>query len=113
MKSWRVLGFAVVLFLIVGSVSADSSTTSVFPLTKPWTREYVSKYAQANVGTHVAIAHHPTTGRAYVSYYDAVNADLFMAHEVSKGTGNCLATMIGNARWWIAITRLGNTPPLM
>lgn len=95
MKSWRVLGFLLILFLIVGSVSADAPTTTGHPASEPWSIEYVSRYSLADVGRYVAIAHHPTTGKAYISYYDDVNADLVMAHEVTPGTGNCPS----NANW--------------
>ncbi len=94
-KSWRVLGFLLILFLNVGSVSADAPTTTGHPAKEPWSIEYVSRYATSDVGRYVAIAHHPKTGKAYISYYDDRNADLVMAYEVTPGTGNCP----GNANW--------------
>ena len=95
MKSWRVLSVVIVLLLIVGSVSADASVTSDTPAKEPWTIEYVSRYSQSDVGRYVSIAHHPTTGKTYISFYDDMNADLVMAHEVTPGTGNCP----GNDDW--------------
>lgn len=95
MKYWRVLGMLIILLLIVGSVSADAPTPMGHPANEPWTKGYVSHYSGAGVGEYVSIAHHPTTGRAYISYYDSNNGDLMMAQEVTPGTGNCP----GNADW--------------
>jgi hypothetical protein len=95
MKFWRFLGIVIIFLLVVGSVSADASITSEYPAKEPWTIEYVSKYSQSNVGRYVSVAHHPTTGKAYISFYDDMNADLVMAHEVTPGTGNCP----GNSNW--------------
>ena len=89
MKSWRILGVLIILLLIVGSVSADVSITSVTPAKEPWSIEHVDWYPGAGVGTNVSIAHHPTTGIAYISYYDYLNNELWLAHEVEPGTGNC------------------------
>lgn len=80
-----------VFILLAGSINVDAANLSVSkpPANEPWSKMHVDKYAGANVGTHVSIAHHPKTGAAYVSYYDAKNKDLWMAHEVTPGTGNC------------------------
>ena len=95
MKSWRVLGIVIILLLIVGSVSADAPTTTGHPANEPWSIEYVQRYSMSDVGRYVAIAHHPRTGKAYISYYDDYHTDVMMAHEVTPGTGNC----DGNTNW--------------
>ncbi len=84
--------FCILAFiLLVGSINADAAnvTISGSPANEPWTKELVDAYDGAQVGTHVAIAHHPKTGATYISYHDAENGDLWMAYEVTPGKGNC------------------------
>jgi len=82
---------AFVFILLFSSINADAAnmTASALPANEPWTKEYVDKYQGAGVGTDVSIAHHPITGTAYISYHDAKNGDLWMAYEVTPGTGDC------------------------
>ncbi len=89
MKMKRVFFILLVIILLAGVISVDSAITAGLPANEPWTKEYVYKRDGMNMGTHVSIAHHPTTGIAYISYYDSENDDLWMAHEVTPGTGNC------------------------
>ena len=85
----RVIFVAVLVILIAGNISVDAASTASSPAGEPWTLEHVDWYEGSHVGSHVSIAHHPKTGKAYISYYDSVNTALKMAHEVSPGTGNC------------------------
>lgn len=84
--------FCVIVFiLLAGGINVDAASMTAInpPANEPWTTEYVHEYSPAGLGRYVAVAHHPTTGRAYISYYDDKNTDLVMAHEVTPGTGNC------------------------
>ena len=89
MKIKRSIFCMIVLILLAGSINIDAASAATLPPNEPWTKEYVDRFPGAQVGTHLSIAHHPTTGRAYISYYDADDGDLWMAHEVDPGTGNC------------------------
>ena len=42
-----------------------------------------------NVGPHMDVATDPETGATFVSYYDSVNGDLYLAWDRGMGTGNC------------------------
>lgn len=85
------------VILLISSVAVDAANVPESrPLgNEPWSKEFVDSYPNAKVGTHVSIAHHPLNGKAYISYYDAVNGDLWLAYQVSPGTGNCH----GNNDW--------------
>jgi hypothetical protein len=89
MKTRRVLFAAVLLVFLTSLASVDPATTSGNTATEPWKQEYVDSAALSHVGTHVAIAHHPITGKAYISYYDAENTALKLAYQVTPGAGNC------------------------
>lgn len=87
----RIFCYFFVLILLTVSTKVDAASTSAAnpPAKEPWTTELVDWYPGSGVGTDVSIAHHPTSGMAYISYYDSINGDLWMAHEVTPGTGNC------------------------
>lgn len=91
MKHKTISYIFLVFILLLGTINVDAAgvTELSLPANEPWSNEYVDKYTNAKVGTHLSIAHHPLTGAAYISYYDAVNGDLWMAREVNPGTGNC------------------------
>lgn len=42
-----------------------------------------------NVGPHMDVATDPETGTTFVSYYDGVNGDLYLARSRGLGPGNC------------------------
>ncbi len=85
-KGAYVLLAAIILFGAFNNGLAGTVGTA--PL-QPWETEHVDWFPGAMVGTHVSIAHHPTTGAAYISDYDAVSENLKLAHEVGPGEGNC------------------------
>jgi len=91
MKTKASIFCIIVFFLLAGSIRVDAASTAAQnpPANEPWSTDFVDWYPDSGVGTHLSIAHHPTTGVAYISYYDAVNGDLWMAHEVAPGTGDC------------------------
>jgi len=60
-----------------------------FPAKEPWSEEVVDSIASGSVGEYVSIAHHPISGRIYISYYDSVSKDLKLAYQVEMLTGNC------------------------
>ncbi len=80
------LGLAI---LLLGTLSLESVSSQSFPAKELWVKELVDWFPGAEVGSYVAIAHHPNSGRIYISYYDAAETALKMAHEVTAGTGNC------------------------
>lgn len=84
---FRVLIF--ILLFISMSLHATNVKAEGPPADGPWTKEYVDMDFDGNVGTYVSIDHHPLTGAAYISYYDAKYGNLWMAQEVTPGTGNC------------------------
>jgi len=91
MYTKRIFFIFFVLILLAGSIKVDAASTLAAnpPANEPWTTEHVDWYPGSGVGTNVSIAHHPTTGIAYISYYDYLNNELWMAHEVDPGTGDC------------------------
>jgi hypothetical protein len=97
MKIKKLFFCVLVIILLAGIINVDvANVTAANPAgNEPWTTEYVDLYSGADVGRYVSIAHHPKTGAAYISYYDAVNGNLWMAHEVTPGTGDCP----GNNDW--------------
>jgi len=91
-----------VFILLASSINVDAANLSASSLAanEPWSLEYVDRDEGAGVGTHVSIAHHPKTGAAYISYYDAKNGDLWMAHESHLVRG-IVPIIIGNVLWSI------------
>lgn len=91
MKVKQIIFCMIVLILLAGSINVDAAQMIAAnpPADEPWTEEFVDRYPGAGVGTNVSIAHHPVTGTAYISYYDYLNNELWMAKEVTPGTGNC------------------------
>ncbi len=112
-----------VFILLASSINVDAANLSASSLAanEPQSLEYVDRDEGAGVGTHVSIAHHPKTGAAYISYYDAKNGDLWMAHEVTPGTGNCpnnnwectLVDSTGDVGQFSSIDVIYKTPPLI
>lgn len=95
MKIKRVILVLFMMLIMTVSVSADAIVTSSLPANEPWTIEVLHSEANAIKGQYVSIAHHPHTGNAYVSYYDASTTNLVYAYEVPAGTGTCP----GNSDW--------------
>lgn len=89
MKMRRVLPMVLIFVLMGGVISVDSAATAILPGNVAWTTEHVDRFPDAEVGTHVALAYHPNSGRIYVSYFDEASGDLKMASQVTPGTGNC------------------------
>ncbi len=89
MKIIRAISLVLVMVLMLGVFSVDAAFPSANTANLPWTKEVVDSKTGGGVGQYVSIAHHPRTGAAFMSYYDAKNGDLIMAHEVTPGTGNC------------------------
>lgn len=94
MKIKRVIFVLFMVLIMTVSVSADAIVTSSLPAKEPWTIEAVDTTPNNFPGQYVSIAHHPVTGRAYISYYTGYDY-LGMAHEVDPGTGDCP----GNDDW--------------
>jgi len=101
MKIKRFLGVIAAFALILGTVSVNAAAPNALPANEPWVLSHVDWYQDAHLGAYTSIAHHPRSGRAYISYYDDVNTALKMAHEVAAGTGNCGP---GNS-WWCEIVQ--------
>ncbi len=55
--------------------------------TAAWTVGWADKSSSDAVGTYPSIAFNPAGGLPYISYYDAINGDLMLAHPSSAG--NC------------------------
>ena len=51
--------------------------------------QQLNRYLHGDTGQFVSIVHHPITGAAFISYYDAINHDLRIAYQVPEGAGNC------------------------
>lgn len=110
----RIFYFFFVLILLTVSTKVDAASTSAAnpPAKEPWTTQLVDWYPGSGVGTDVSIAHHPTSGMAYISYYDSINGDLWMAHEVTLVRGTAIITMIGTATWSIPAVMLAGSVQL-
>jgi len=108
MKIKRVVFLVIVSVFVAGSinVNAASTITGNLPAKEPWSIEVVDSTPNAFPGTHVSIAHHPVSGRAYISYYDSEYDELVMAREVAPGTGDCY----GNDSWDCTIISYGGDP---
>jgi hypothetical protein len=102
----RVIFCVIVFILLAGSIHVDAATTTALnpPANEPWTKEVVDSTPYAYTGQYVSIAHHPVSGRAYISYYDNEYDELIMAREVAPGTGDCY----GNDDWDCTIVTYGN-----
>ncbi|HOA21295.1 MAG TPA: hypothetical protein PKL82_02270 [Anaerolineaceae bacterium] len=85
----RFLTILIAFGLILGTVSVNAAPQTSQIANEPWVLAHVDWYEDAHVGAYASIAHHPRSGKAYISYYDEVNTALKMAHEVPAGTGNC------------------------
>ncbi len=90
MKIKHLLSIIFVLALFAGSINVDAASpnNAIPPAQLPWSIKYVDNTSLSDVD-HVSIAHHPSTGRAYISYYDAKDFSLWVAQETDRGTGNC------------------------
>jgi len=85
----RIFSVLLVFSLLLIPLNVNAAANSQFIADEPWFLQYVDWHQDAHVGANASIAHHPRTGKAYISYYDAVDTALKMAHEVAPGTGNC------------------------
>jgi len=103
MKIMRVIIVVLLLVLIGGSVSVEATRTIVLPANLPWSKEVVDSTPYTQTGQYVSIAHHPISGAAYISYYNAEYESLYMAREVSDGTGDCY----GNDGWDCTVVSYG------
>lgn len=106
MKIKQLLFYVIVLILLAGSINVDAAlmTAGNPPANEPWKTEVVDATPYAFTGQYVSIAHHPNSGRAYISYYDAEYDELIMARQVAPGTGDCY----GNDDWDCTIVTYGN-----
>ena len=90
MKIKHLLSIIFILALLAGSINVDAASpnNTIPPAQLPWTIKYIDNTSLSDVN-HVSIAHHPSSGRAFISYYDAKDDDLWMAQETNSGAGNC------------------------
>ena len=88
MKNKRVVYVVIALVMLAGLISVDAEAQNAYIANEPWGTAIVDSLTDGDVGSHVSIAYYEK-GRAYVSYYDATNSDLKLAHQVTPGTGNC------------------------
>ena len=89
MKIKRFMFIIAAFVLILGTVSVNAAAPNASFANEPWVLSHVDWYEDSHVGAFASIAHHPRTGRAFISYYDENNTALKMAREVAAGTGNC------------------------
>jgi len=104
MKIKRILFYVIVLIMLAGIINVEPVNAATLPPNEPWKTEVVDATPYAFPGQYVSIAHHPISGRAYISYYDAEYEELIMAREVAPGTGDCY----GNHDWDCTIVTYGN-----
>ena len=106
MKIKQTIICMIVLIFLASSINVDAAslTTDNPPAKLPWTIEVVDSTPMAFPGQYVSIAHHPVSGRAYISYYDSEYNELIMAREVAPGTGDCY----GNDDWECTIVTYGD-----
>lgn len=89
MKIKRFLSIIIVFSVLFGTFSVRAAAPTSSLANEPWVLGHVDMYEEAYVGAYASIAHHPRTGKAYISYYDENSTGLKLAHEVTPGTGNC------------------------
>ena len=89
MKFPKALILVVTVVLIFGVSSVQAYLPGEFPAKEPWTEDIVDSVASGSVGEYASIAHHPVSGRIYISYYDATAQDLRLTYQVEKFSGNC------------------------
>jgi len=87
---------ALVVALLSATISVDAVAPGSHPAVEPWTITRVDGDMVNTLGTHVSLAHHPISGRAFISYYDEGNQDLRVAYQVPAGSGDC-----GTANGWV------------
>lgn len=106
MKIKRIAFLVTAFILFAGSINVDAASITALnpPAKEPWSIEVVDSTPYAFPGTYVSIAHHPISGRAYISYYDSEYDNLVMAREVAPGTGDCY----GNDNWDCTIISYGD-----
>ena len=72
-----------------GNSAAPSGTISQ-DANFPWSTQYAQHVSfPDDVGTYASLAIHPLTDLPYISYYDATNGNLILAHFVGNGGGDC------------------------
>lgn len=89
MKFSKALILVVTVVLFLGVSSVQAYMPGEFPATEPWTDDIVDSVASSSVGEYASIAHHPASGRIYISYYDATEQNLRLTYQVERFTGNC------------------------
>jgi hypothetical protein len=106
MKIKPLIFLVIVLVFLACNINVDAAhiTSGDQPANEPWKTEVVDATPYAFTGQYVSIAHHPVSGRAYISYYDAEYDELIMARQVAPGTGDCY----GNDDWDCTIVTYGN-----
>ena len=98
MRPTRLILVLMILVFLVTTLSVSGSSPRSLPAVEPWHTGNVDASSD-NMGQYVSIAHDPTTSRAFISYYDAINQDLRMAYQVPAGSGNC-----GTNNAWQCVT---------
>lgn len=55
----------------------------------PWYTSWADNTTSGGLGAYPSIAYSPLNGLPYISYYDADNGNLMLAHYAPDGSGNC------------------------